>query len=198
MTGTTTLSPELAQRFRAMRRMVGNTPLLALSLRVDGLPRTIYAKYESLNLTGSIKDRMALHILQTRLRNRADRAGRSDRRGHQRQHRHFVCGDRPRPRPPGHGVHARLDEHRTDCPHLELRRIGGPRQQGRRRLPGLDRARRRHRRRPTRARSCRINSPTKPTSTPIARAPARRSGCNCDNTASSPLPLSRASAPAAR
>jgi len=58
------LPPELAQRFRAMRRLIGNTPLLALSLRVDGSPRTIYAKYEPLNLTGSIKDRMALHILQ--------------------------------------------------------------------------------------------------------------------------------------
>ena len=47
-----------------MRRLIGNTPLLALDLRVDGTPRTIYAKYEPLNLTGSIKDRMALHILQ--------------------------------------------------------------------------------------------------------------------------------------
>lgn len=47
-----------------MRRLIGNTPLLALDLRVDGEPRTIYAKYEPLNLTGSIKDRMALHILR--------------------------------------------------------------------------------------------------------------------------------------
>jgi cysteine synthase A len=47
-----------------MRRLIGNTPLLALALRVGGEPRTIYAKYEPLNLTGSIKDRMALHILR--------------------------------------------------------------------------------------------------------------------------------------
>jgi len=47
-----------------MRRLTGNTPLLSLALRVNGEPRTIYAKYEPLNLTGSIKDRMALHILQ--------------------------------------------------------------------------------------------------------------------------------------
>ena len=33
-------------------------------MRYRGRQRTIYAKYESLNLTGSIKDRMALHILQ--------------------------------------------------------------------------------------------------------------------------------------
>lgn len=52
------------RRFRSLRRLVGNTPLLVLDLRYRGEPRTIYAKYESLNLTGSIKDRMALHILQ--------------------------------------------------------------------------------------------------------------------------------------
>jgi cysteine synthase A len=53
-----------ANRFRPMRRLIGNTPLLSLSFRVHGEPRTIFAKYEPLNLTGSIKDRMALHILQ--------------------------------------------------------------------------------------------------------------------------------------
>jgi cysteine synthase A len=51
-------------RFLSMRKLVGNTPLLALHLRVDGRPRTVHAKYEPLNFTGSIKDRMALHILQ--------------------------------------------------------------------------------------------------------------------------------------
>lgn len=56
--------PALAVRFRSMRRLIGNTPLLALNLRIAGEARTIYAKYEPLNLTGSIKDRMALHILQ--------------------------------------------------------------------------------------------------------------------------------------
>ncbi len=55
---------DVSRRIHSMRRLVGNTPLLAIALRVDGEPRTIYAKYEPLNLTGSIKDRMALHILQ--------------------------------------------------------------------------------------------------------------------------------------
>ena len=59
-----TLDPAIARRFQSLRRLVGNTPLLALHVKVGGKPRTIYAKYESLNLTGSIKDRMALHILQ--------------------------------------------------------------------------------------------------------------------------------------
>ena len=36
-----------------VRKLVGNTPLLSLQFRVRGEPRTIYAKYEPLNLTGS-------------------------------------------------------------------------------------------------------------------------------------------------
>jgi cysteine synthase A len=47
----------------ALTEMVGDTPLLALHCRYRGSPRTVYAKAEFLNLTGSIKDRMALHIL---------------------------------------------------------------------------------------------------------------------------------------
>lgn len=44
--------------------LVGNTPLLAIRLAFRGRRTTIYAKAEHLNLTGSIKDRMALHILR--------------------------------------------------------------------------------------------------------------------------------------
>jgi len=61
---TPTVAPGPTRHFHSMRRLIGNTPLLSLALRVDGEPRTIYAKYEPLNLTGSIKDRMALHILR--------------------------------------------------------------------------------------------------------------------------------------
>jgi cysteine synthase A len=52
-----------APRVSGIRRLVGNTPLLAIEYRWRGQPRTVYAKSEQLNLTGSIKDRMALHIL---------------------------------------------------------------------------------------------------------------------------------------
>jgi cysteine synthase A len=51
------------ERASGIRRLVGNTPLLAIDYRWRGRPRTVYAKSEQLNLTGSIKDRMALHIL---------------------------------------------------------------------------------------------------------------------------------------
>lgn len=54
----------LAGKFRALRRLTGNTPLLGIHFRYRGSTRSIYAKSEQLNMTGSIKDRMALHILR--------------------------------------------------------------------------------------------------------------------------------------
>ncbi len=47
-----------------LKCLVGNTPLLAIDFEFEGRLRTIYAKAENLNMTGSIKDRMALYILQ--------------------------------------------------------------------------------------------------------------------------------------
>src|SRR5512133_1719523 len=43
--------------------LVGNTPMLVIDLVFRGEPRRVYAKAEHLNMTGSVKDRMALHIL---------------------------------------------------------------------------------------------------------------------------------------
>jgi cysteine synthase len=61
----TVVALSLAERLRGLRVLVGNTPLLAVDFSVDrGVPRRVFAKAESLNLTGSIKDRMALHILR--------------------------------------------------------------------------------------------------------------------------------------
>jgi cysteine synthase A len=64
MTEHDSLDPLTIQRFRSLHRLVGNTPLLAIDFAYDGQPRVVYAKVESLNLTGSIKDRMALYILE--------------------------------------------------------------------------------------------------------------------------------------
>lgn len=50
-------------RFRELGHLVGNTPLMAIDCTFKGKPRRIYAKAENFNLTGSIKDRMALYIL---------------------------------------------------------------------------------------------------------------------------------------
>jgi len=38
--------------------------MLAIACEVHGRPRTVFAKAENLNFTGSIKDRMALHIIR--------------------------------------------------------------------------------------------------------------------------------------
>ncbi len=54
-----------AERVRGLRVLIGNTPLLAIDYQIDnGTPARLYAKAENLNFTGSIKDRMALHILR--------------------------------------------------------------------------------------------------------------------------------------
>lgn len=51
-------------RFKQLKHMIGNTPLLAIRFLFRGKDRVIYAKAEHLNMTGSIKDRMAFHILK--------------------------------------------------------------------------------------------------------------------------------------
>jgi cysteine synthase len=51
-------------RFIDLWRLIGNSPLLAINFRYKGEERVIYAKSEHYNVTGSIKDRMALYILE--------------------------------------------------------------------------------------------------------------------------------------
>lgn len=60
---------------RGLARAIGNTPLLAVRCRWRGRERVVYAKYEQLNLTGSIKDRMALHIISVAAASGALRPG---------------------------------------------------------------------------------------------------------------------------
>jgi len=55
----------MIEKFRAIDAMVGNTPLLAIHFRKLKRQHTVYAKAEFFNLTGSIKDRMALHVLHS-------------------------------------------------------------------------------------------------------------------------------------
>ena len=53
-----------SNRIRQLKHMIGNTPLLAIRFSFRGKERVLYAKAEHLNMTGSIKDRMAFHILK--------------------------------------------------------------------------------------------------------------------------------------
>src|SRR5690606_38770083 len=57
------LSPELDHRFSHLWCLVGNTPMLELQYTYKGKLGRIFVKCENYNLTGSIKDRMALYIL---------------------------------------------------------------------------------------------------------------------------------------
>src|SRR5512146_1726330 len=57
-------SAEALDRIESLVPLVGNTPLAAIDFTFRGTPRTLYAKLESMNLTGSVKDRMALHVLR--------------------------------------------------------------------------------------------------------------------------------------
>ncbi len=58
------LTDNIKQKFNGLHHLVGNTPLLAINFTYKGKKRRLFAKSENLNMTGSIKDRMALHILR--------------------------------------------------------------------------------------------------------------------------------------
>ena len=47
-----------------LEALIGQTPLLEIRYFLDDAPGRIFVKYELLNMTGSIKDRMALHIIR--------------------------------------------------------------------------------------------------------------------------------------
>lgn len=57
------------RRIEALRPLVGHTPMLKISYKYKGKPNTIFAKAEYYNYSGSIKDRMAYHILSEAIQN---------------------------------------------------------------------------------------------------------------------------------
>ena len=56
---------DFSERLVSLHNVVGDTPLIQVRCRFRGVERCIYVKYEAENFTGSIKDRMALHILES-------------------------------------------------------------------------------------------------------------------------------------
>lgn len=69
---------QVAQRndpARGLEPLIGNTPLLVIRCRFRGAERVIYAKSENLNMTGSVKDRMALQIIRRAYQSGALRPG---------------------------------------------------------------------------------------------------------------------------
>ncbi len=59
-----TMSKIMQEKFNGISAMINNTPLLEISLRYRGTERKVYAKAEYYNFTGSIKDRIVLHIMK--------------------------------------------------------------------------------------------------------------------------------------
>lgn len=55
---------DINSRISGLSCLIGNTPLLCVEYKYKGNMRCLYAKAENLNMTGSIKDRMAFYILQ--------------------------------------------------------------------------------------------------------------------------------------
>jgi cysteine synthase A len=55
---------DAGRRLRQCWALVGDTPMVAIRARIAGRDVTVHAKLESENFTGSIKDRMALHMLE--------------------------------------------------------------------------------------------------------------------------------------
>ncbi len=58
------MKENINKRIKSLSSPIGNTPLLAIEFKHNNENRMIYAKTENLNMTGSIKDRMAFHILK--------------------------------------------------------------------------------------------------------------------------------------
>ncbi len=52
------------KRINGLSSLIGNTPLLEINFLYKGEERRLFAKAENMNMTGSIKDRMAIHILR--------------------------------------------------------------------------------------------------------------------------------------
>ena len=59
------MDQHIPAQLQQLRQLIGRTPLLEIDCVARGVPLRIYAKQESVNFTGSIKDRMALTILES-------------------------------------------------------------------------------------------------------------------------------------
>ena len=55
---------EMKEKLQSLHSLIGNTPLLEIHFHYKDEPRVLFAKAEYYNLTGSIKDRMALYVLE--------------------------------------------------------------------------------------------------------------------------------------
>ena len=69
------MDDRIKQKFEEISGLISNTPLLEIRFLYRGEERRIFAKAEAYNLTGSIKDRVACHILKKAYETDAIRPG---------------------------------------------------------------------------------------------------------------------------
>lgn len=55
---------DIFNKFNHLEKLIGNTPLIEISLKYKDKKMKIYSKLEYYNLTGSIKDRIAVYMLK--------------------------------------------------------------------------------------------------------------------------------------
>src|SRR5512137_1915938 len=65
MTQNKLIGHGISSSIKGLTSLIGNTPLLEIEFLNKGRLSKVYAKAEYLNMTGSIKDRMALHIIRS-------------------------------------------------------------------------------------------------------------------------------------
>lgn len=61
---------DIFSKFNNLEKLIGNTPLIEISLKYKDKKMKIYSKLEYYNLTGSIKDRIAVYMLKQAYRNK--------------------------------------------------------------------------------------------------------------------------------
>ena len=77
----------MGRRFANILETVGNTPVVRINkLAPDGV--NLFVKIEAFNPLGSVKDRLALGVIEDAEKQRRVEAGPDGDRGDQRQHRH--------------------------------------------------------------------------------------------------------------
>jgi len=65
----------MKNKFSQLEKLIGNTPLLKITFKYQDKLLKVYAKAEYYNLTGSIKDRIALNILKKAYENKSLKQG---------------------------------------------------------------------------------------------------------------------------
>ena len=58
------MNKKISKKFENLAALIGETPMLEISLKYKGEDRKVYAKAEYFNYSGSIKDRVAYHIME--------------------------------------------------------------------------------------------------------------------------------------